>query len=80
MAMKSGSQFSFADALVTVRSGPDRLGKLLSVVKWYRFEKVLRSLEPDGETGGRPAYPVLTMFKALMLQQLYGLSDAELEE
>ena len=33
MAMKSGSQFSFADALVTVRSGADRLGKLLSVVK-----------------------------------------------
>ncbi len=80
MASKSGSQFSFADALVTVRSGPDRLGKLSSVVRWYRFEKVLRPLEREGENGGRPAYPALMMFKALMLQQLYGLSDAELEE
>lgn len=80
MASKSGSQFSFADALVTVRNGPDRLGKLLSVVKWYRFEKVLRPLDREGENGGRPAYPVVMMFKALMLQQLYGLSDAELEE
>lgn len=80
MSSKTGSQFSFADALVTVRHGPDRLGKLSSVVRWYRFEKVLRPLSREGETGGRPAYPVLMMFKALMLQQLYGLSDAELEE
>lgn len=80
MTGKSGSQFSFADALITVRGGPDRLGKLSSVVKWYRFEKVLRPMEPAGDNGGRPAYPVLMMFKALMLQQLYGLSDAELEE
>lgn len=80
MTGKTGSQFSFADALVTVRSGPDRLGKLSSVVKWYRFEKVLRPLEHESENGGRPAYPALMMFKALMLQQLYGLSDAELED
>jgi transposase, IS5 family len=81
MVEKSAGQFSFADALVTVRSGPDRLGKLSSVVKWYRFEKVLRPLaRGDASTGGRPSYPVVMMFKALMLQQLYGLSDAELEE
>lgn len=79
MAVKREGQFSFVDALVPVRSGPDRLGKLASVVKWYRFEKVLHRLENDGVIG-RPAYPVLLMFKALLLQSLYGLSDAELEE
>lgn len=79
MVDKTTGQFSFADALVTTRGGPDRLGKLASVVKWYRLQKVLRPVAREGLTG-RPSYPVVIMFKALMLQQLYGLSDAELEE
>lgn len=79
MVDKKAGQFSFADALVTVRPGADRLGKLLSVVKWYRFEKVLKPLASASETG-RPAYAPLLMFKALLLQRLYGLSDLELEE
>jgi len=29
---------------------------------------------------GRPGYPVLVLFRALLLQSLYGLSDRELEE
>jgi IS5 family transposase len=33
------------------------------------------------ETGpGRPGYPAVVLFKALLLQSLYGLSDVELEE
>jgi hypothetical protein len=48
-----GGQFSFADALVTSRKGGDRLGRLSSVVKWYRFEKVLKPLGRDG-AAGRP--------------------------
>lgn len=79
MVDKKAGQFSFADALVTVRAGSDRLGKLSSVVKWYRFEKVLKPLAGESETG-RPAYAPLMMFKALLLQRLYGLSDLELEE
>ena len=35
MVEKKAGQFSFADALVTVRASSDRLGKLSSVVKWY---------------------------------------------
>lgn len=81
MVEKRSGQFSFADALLTVRRGPgsDRLERLSVVVKWYRFDKLLRRLDGDHATG-RPAYPVLVMFKALLLQSLYGLSDAELEE
>src|SRR6185295_3923003 len=40
--------------------------------------KLLAGLH-DAPTG-RPSYPPLAMFKALLLQQWYGLSDAELEE
>jgi IS5 family transposase len=79
MVEKTAGQFSFADALVTARAGSDRLGKLSSVVKWYRFEKVLKPLDKE-TAAGRPAYRPLMMFKALLLQRLYGLSDAELEE
>ncbi|GLS29349.1 Transposase domain [Mesorhizobium albiziae] len=56
-----------------------RLDRLSALVKWCRFEKVLARLRPvDGP--GRPAYDTLLMFKALLLQSLYGLSDMELEE
>lgn len=61
------------------RSRGSRLDRLSSLVKWYRFEKVLARLRRT-EGPGRPAYPALLMFKALLLQSLYGLSDSELEE
>jgi hypothetical protein len=40
-------QFSFADAPVSARKGLARLGKLSSVVKWWRFEKVLKPLDKE---------------------------------
>lgn len=79
MAVKSTGQFSFVDALAPgVSSGGGRLDRLDGLVKWYRFEKLLAPLRDGG--AGRPAYPPLLMFKALLLQSLYGLSDAETEE
>jgi IS5 family transposase len=48
-------------------------------VKWYRFEKLMSDLR-DESSPGRPGYAVLILFKALLLQSLYGLSDVELEE
>jgi IS5 family transposase len=79
MAEKKTGQFSFVEALAPqLLSGNGRLDRLLGLVKWYRFEKVLSSLREGG--AGRPAYPSLLMFKVLLLQSLYGLSDAEMEE
>lgn len=79
MAVKSTGQFSFVDALAPALAGSGgRLDRLHGLVKWYRFEKLLGSLR-DG-SAGRPAYPPLLMFKAVLLQSLYGLSDAETEE
>jgi IS5 family transposase len=34
----------------------------------------------DEESPGRPGYPVLLLFRALVLQSLYGLSERELED
>lgn len=79
MAVKKTGQFSFVEALAPqLEVGSGRLDRLHGLVKWYRFEKLLGSLRDGGS--GRPAYPALLMFKVLLLQSLYGLSDMEAEE
>ena len=55
------------------------LDRLAGLVKWYRFEKLIGHLR-DEESPGRPGYPVLVLFRAVLLQSLYGLSERELEE
>ena len=79
MSVKRTGQLSFVEALLPSgvgRSG--RLDRLTELVKWYRFEKLLGGLRQEGP--GRPGYKPVLMFKALLLQSLYGLSDPELEE
>jgi IS5 family transposase len=72
-------QLGFADGWVSAKLGRNAsLERLDAEVKWYRFEKLLARLRHDGP--GRPPFAPLLMLKALLLQQFYGLSDAELEE
>jgi IS5 family transposase len=80
MAVKRTGQLGFVDALMPMKGGGDTpLDRLNGLVKWYRFEKLIAHLR-DAEGCGRPGYPTLVLFKALLLQALYGLSDRELEE
>lgn len=71
-------QTSFVEAFASPKLGRneelDRIGR---AVRWYRFAKLLVRLEPEGP--GRPPIDPLLMFKALLLQHWYELSDAELE-
>ena len=79
MAVKRTGQLSWAEALFPGGlKGSSRLDRLSALVRWYRFEKLLGRLREEGP--GRPVYRPLAMFKALLLQSLYGLSDPELEE
>ena len=48
------------------------------MIDWSAVEKRLGGIYDRAE--GRPAYRPLVMFKSLLLQQWYQLSDAELEE
>lgn len=80
MAVKQTGQMGLAEAFLGGRvlgsSGAlDRIGAL---VKWYRFEKLLGGFNHAGP--GHPGWPALVLYKALLVQSLYGLSDRELEE
>jgi transposase, IS5 family len=80
MAVKSTGQFGFADFAVaetgTAQTSLDAIGVRID---WPRLAKLLEGLR-NRHSPGRPAYEGLVMFKALLLQALYGLSDRELEE
>src|SRR5580692_6394027 len=80
MAVKQTGQPSFVEALMGPKAGANApLDRLSGLVKWYRFEKLMAHLR-DEKGPGHPGYPVLVLFRALLLQSLYGLSDRELEE
>lgn len=80
MAVKQTGQLSLAEAFLgrKLADGSSPLDRLSGLVKWYRFEKLLTPLRDGGP--GRAAWPPPVLFKALLLQSLYGLSDRELEE
>ncbi|TGS35793.1 IS5/IS1182 family transposase, partial [Mesorhizobium sp. M1D.F.Ca.ET.184.01.1.1] len=75
MAVKQTGQLSLAEAFLgqKLAGGSSPLDRLSGLVKWYRFEKLLNPLRDGG--AGRAAWPPLLLFKALLLQSLYGLSD-----
>jgi transposase, IS5 family len=79
MAVKQTGQLSLAEALLPEAGGrAGRLDRLVALVDWDAFATRLAGLRQAGP--GRPGYPALVLFRALLLQSLYGLSDAELEE
>lgn len=71
-------QMSFDDALVSdVAAANRRLARIDALIDWSRVETVLAPIysAPAGQT----SYPVLTLFKAQLLGQWYGLKDEALE-
>lgn len=80
MAVKRTGQLGFADlAVAKSGAGQTSLDGILRRVNWASLEALLEDLR-DRQSAGRPAFEGLVMFKALLLQALYGLSDAGLEE
>ena len=76
---KEERQRSFAEQEIYGGTGGNRrLGEIASLLEWDAVEQQLSTVYAAGE--GRPAYRPLVMFKALLLQQWYQLSDPGLEE
>lgn len=69
---------SFAELLVTQRRISD-LDKMLELVRWDRFRYRLKKLL-GRSSDGRPPYDELAMFRVMILQNLYNLSDRQMEE
>jgi len=61
--------------------GGDPLERLNGIVPWEVFRKPLAKAlkRSDGAKGGRPPYDPVLMFKVLVLQALYNLSDDQAE-
>jgi transposase, IS5 family len=79
MSRRSFSQPSLADAFVKAYSrGGGFLEEIAKTFEWSGFDVLLRGLH--GALDGAPAYPPLTMFKIVLLQQWCGLSDPGAEE
>lgn len=54
------------------------LKKVLDMVNWSEFESILNN--QYSQKDGRPAWEPLSLFKCLLLQQWYTMSDRQLEE
>jgi IS5 family transposase len=79
MAHRVLGQRSLADALVSAKAGGNgRLERIASLLDWSGFAALLADLHGSAE--GRPSWPPLLMFRCLLLQQWYGLSDPAAEE
>jgi len=78
MAWKNLKQTSFADALVCTHSALEELDDVHNLINWSRLEHLLRQIHIQRR--GEKAWPPLMMFKSLLLQAWYGLSDSGLEK
>ena len=69
--------FDLDERLRQLGSGGDPLERLSSVVDFELFRKPLAKAlkRSDRAKGGRPPYDAVLMFKVLVLQALYNLSD-----
>lgn len=77
MSVKRTGQLGFGEVGLGSRGRNAALERVDGLVDWGRMEAALSGLREEGP--GRPGYRPLVLFKALLLQAWYGLSDADLE-
>ena len=78
MVHQASGQLDFADSFLgNNQKLNQRLDKVSRLVDWNPFEQKLGRIYSSSL--GRPSYPLLLLFKSLLLQAWYALSDYELE-
>lgn len=77
MSVKGTGQLGFGEMGLGRRGVVPALERVSGLVDWSGVERALAGLREEGP--GRPGYRPLLLFKAILLQAWYGLSDAELE-
>lgn len=78
MSWKNINQRSLADALQVDHAALRELDEVESLIDWSSIERVLSGIH--NKSRGEQAWPPLLMFKALLLQSWYNLSDPQLEK
>lgn len=78
MAWKNTKQRSLADALATEHKALTELDDVHDLIDWDRIESMLSCIHANKK--GEQAWPPLVMFKAMLLQSWYNLSDPHLEK
>lgn len=78
MAWKNLKQRSLADSMVVTHEAVKELDELNELINWSRVEQHLSDIH--AKRRGEKAWPPLLMFKALLLQSWYNLSDPQLEK
>ena len=73
--------FDYENRMKKLDRGPDPLARLNARIDWKIFRKDLeRAVEKEARgPGGRPRHDVVMMFKVLVLQRYYNLSDEQTE-
>ena len=78
MAWKNLKQKSLADGLMVNHAALEELDDVNEIIHWDRIESMLSDIH--SKRCGEKAWPPLMMFKALLLQSWYSLSDPGLEK
>lgn len=78
MAWKNLTQRSLADAMLIDHDALKELDGVHELIDWSRLEQRLSGIHSKAQ--GEKAWPPLMMFKALLLQSWYRLSDPALEK
>ncbi|MDP0563624.1 MAG: transposase [Candidatus Endonucleobacter sp. (ex Gigantidas childressi)] len=78
MAWKNLTQRSLADAMLIEHDAVKELDAVHELIDWSRLEQRLSQIHSKAR--GEKAWPPLMMFKALLLQSWYKLSDLALEK
>ena len=77
MSHKDFNQRSLADSLVTDHKALHDFDDIDKLIVWQEVKELLAGIHD--KKCGNSAYPPLLMFKALLLQAWYGMSDSQLE-
>jgi transposase, IS5 family len=77
--MKSFAAWAFRESCRKQKS-QNRLLQISDLIDWSPIRSILDEMyDNKSEKGGRPNFDVILMFKVLILEEWYGLSDPEVE-
>src|SRR5450756_2415128 len=79
--MNQPGLFDLCERQKKLRRSRDFLERINAIVDWERFRPMLNAAlnRSTREKGGRPPFDAILMFKILVLQALYNLSDEQTE-